>query len=81
MSYKAKIIINKDVENIYNVFIPELKDSEHERFKFSIQKKHEKLIFDIDAKDAVALRTVLNSLARLLIIYEKVKRFVENARN
>lgn len=70
----ANIRINED---IFDCFAPEI--AKRERSDFKINKIKEGLEFEVTAKDAVALRSTLNSIAKLLIVHEKIKNLVQNA--
>lgn len=72
MKYSATIEVTGDADKIYKCFMAEnqLKDT---RSTFKIKKQGDKLNFIITAKDSVALRATLNSIAKLLTVYEKVK--------
>ncbi len=79
MKYKATIIINEDIDNIYNVVLPEVKS--WERSRFTLSKTDKQLKFIIDAKDSVALRATLTGITQLLTVYEKVKENGKGAVN
>jgi tRNA threonylcarbamoyladenosine modification (KEOPS) complex Pcc1 subunit len=69
----AKIIVN-DNNQIKKIFEPELKKSKTERAFYKIEKKGKKIVFDIEAKDFVALRAMLNSITKLLEVNYKIRR-------
>jgi tRNA threonylcarbamoyladenosine modification (KEOPS) complex Pcc1 subunit len=72
MNFEATISTDFD-ENIIKVFAPENKHSKNSRSKYSVIKKDDLIIFNIKAKDAVALRATLNTITRLLSIFEKMR--------
>jgi tRNA threonylcarbamoyladenosine modification (KEOPS) complex Pcc1 subunit len=84
MSYKATITTDLDPEQLYKVFAPELEDAKkgfNDRASYSVEKKPGKLMFKVEAKDSTSLRAVLNSITKLVSIYERVRNVVENERN
>jgi len=84
MSYKATITTDLDPDSLYKVFAPELEDAKkgfNDRASYSIEKKPGKLVFKVEAKDSTSLRAVLNSISKLLSVYERVRNVVENERN
>lgn len=73
MSFNVNIKIN-DVET-YDCFFSEQHKSK--RSSLDIIKNNESITLNISAKDAVALRAELNSLAKLILVYEKMSRIIE----
>jgi len=69
----AKIIVD-DNKQIEKIFKPELKKSKTERAFYKIEKKGKKIIFNIKAKDFVALRAMLNSITKLLEVNYKINK-------
>jgi tRNA threonylcarbamoyladenosine modification (KEOPS) complex Pcc1 subunit len=69
--YRSTIIVSKDIDAIEKLFIPE--DKELNRAKYSITKKGKKLIFDIYADDAIALKTAFNTITKVLTVWEKTQ--------
>ena len=70
MKLKAEIRAFGDPESIYKCFQQEQK--EDDRSSFRIKKEKEGVLFLAEANDSVALRASLNSIAKLLIVYEKI---------
>ncbi|MDP2750232.1 MAG: KEOPS complex subunit Pcc1 [Nanoarchaeota archaeon] len=68
--YRATINVPYS-ETLFKAFIPE--DKKVERFEYKIKKTKKELIFDITAKDSVALRASLNSIAKLISVHEKIE--------
>ena len=64
-------VYDKNPEKIFKAFQPEI--SKRDRSGFSIVKEKDHLKFLVEAKDSVALRATLNSITKLLTVYEKVK--------
>jgi tRNA threonylcarbamoyladenosine modification (KEOPS) complex Pcc1 subunit len=71
MNYKAEIKVYGDPEKISKCFEPET--NEKNRANFSLKKEKDHVLFEINAKDSVALRATLNSITKLLTTYEKVE--------
>ena len=72
MIYNAEIEVKEDPEVLERVFSAE-KFKKEERSRFTIKKEKSKLIFFVEANDSVALRATLNSITKLLKIYEDLK--------
>jgi len=70
MSYAVKLTANNKA-NLLECFQPEI--TKDKRSSWSLTKKNNDLIFTIQAKDAVALRATLNSIAKLFTVHEKIK--------
>jgi tRNA threonylcarbamoyladenosine modification (KEOPS) complex Pcc1 subunit len=72
MDILASITVkDKDSEKLFQIFQPEI--SKKDRSGFDLKKEKDGLRFMIEAKDSVALRATLNSITKLLTVYEKVK--------
>ncbi len=67
-------IIKKGNNQIEKIFQPEIKQSEGERASYIIEKQNKNIIFNIEAKDYVALRAILNSILKFLKVNEKVNK-------
>lgn len=78
MNFSAKIIIKEDSDNIKKLFESENKEFQNDRASYKVESKNDEAEISISAKDATALRAVLNSIAKNLVIYEKVKNGQEN---
>ena len=68
--YTAKITTKLDV---YDAILAELKNSRKDRSEFRMRRTAEGVEFDITARDSTALRAVLNSITKLLTVYEKME--------
>ncbi|MBW2992208.1 hypothetical protein KY345_03250 [Candidatus Woesearchaeota archaeon] len=64
-------VYDNDPEKIFRVFQPEI--SKKDRAGFEIIKEKNHIKFLVEAKDSVALRATLNSITKLLTVYEKVQ--------
>ena len=72
MGISAYIIVkDKDPEKLFRIFKPEISKKDRSGFGLHIEK--DCLRFVVDAEDSVALRATLNSITKLLTVYEKVK--------
>lgn len=65
---KATISVEHD-EQLLKYF--EAEEKTIPRGSFTITSNEEEILFSLEAKDAVALRTLLNTIAKLLIVWEK----------
>ena len=72
MDFSADIFVMGDADNLIKALAPEEKS--FERSSYSFAKKGDGVEFKIKAKDAVALRATLNSIAQLLIVFEGGKK-------
>ena len=77
MIYSAKIRVYKNPAIIYKCFISESKSLKTDRSNYTIKKYKDYVEFDIKAKDSVALRATLNSITKLLTVYEKIEKLKE----
>lgn len=71
MKIKARIEVEGDAEKIYKAFKPEL--IKKERSEYTIKKFKNRVVFDITAKDPVALRATMNAITQMLTVYQKMK--------
>ena len=77
MSLSAEIIIREDAENLKKLFKAEEKVFKNKRASYQVIKKGGSVIFSAKAEDASALRAVLNSITKLISVYEKAGRIVK----
>lgn len=68
--HTAKISIPYS-DALFRSFIPEEKKTE--RFEYTLRKSKKELVFDVRAKDSVALRAALSSILKLISVNEKVE--------
>lgn len=71
MKYETELKVYGDTKKILDCFKPE--ESNHDRSSFEIKEGEGYLIFNIKAEDSVALRATLNSITKLLTVYEKIE--------
>ncbi len=69
--YNSSLIIDKDIDVLERLLSVEEKDLG--RSSFSYRKKDDKLFIEMNAQDATALKTVMNTIAKVLIVWEKSK--------
>ena len=73
MKLKSTIEINdKDPKKLIECFKPEMTDDKRSNFK--LKEKENSVLFEIESKDSVALRATLNSITKLLTVYEKMEK-------
>jgi tRNA threonylcarbamoyladenosine modification (KEOPS) complex Pcc1 subunit len=77
MKLSAEIIITEDFHNIQKLFEAEEKTFANQRAGYELKKNKDSLIFKISAEDSTALKAVLNSITKLLTVYEKTKAAVK----
>jgi|GEM_PF-5440091 len=58
-------------DDVLQILVPEDKELTNKRGSYSVEKEDNQLIFKLEAKDATALRAMLNSIAKNLILIEK----------
>ena len=75
---KASITVSKDVFDLDKLFSFEDKEFGNKRAKYSLSLKDDVLVFFIEAKDSVALRSVLNTITKLLSVYEKTGKVLSD---
>ncbi|PLW79917.1 hypothetical protein C0585_05415 [Candidatus Woesearchaeota archaeon] len=74
MNYKSVIFVDVDKpKDLLEIFEPEMKNSINDRALYNLTALENSVKFDIEAKDSVSLRAVLNSITKLLTVYEKLK--------
>lgn len=71
MISKATISVFSNIDEIAKIFEPEDKILSNNRGSYTIEREKDKLVFCIEAKDSSALRALLNSISKNLIICEK----------
>jgi len=71
MKYITSLKVYGDVDKIYESFQTEV--NEKDRSKLNIKKEKDYVLFEVEAKDSIALRATLNMITKLLTVYEKVE--------
>ncbi len=74
-SIKINCESEDEAQNIYRLLAPEMQKSD--RFSSKIERLKNIVVININAKDAVALRSVINSYLRILSMTEKVDNITE----
>jgi tRNA threonylcarbamoyladenosine modification (KEOPS) complex Pcc1 subunit len=64
----------KNIDKLHKIFKVEETESINNRASWTLSKSNDELIFNVQAKDSVALRAVLNSITKLLTVYEKMEK-------
>jgi tRNA threonylcarbamoyladenosine modification (KEOPS) complex Pcc1 subunit len=72
MEFSAEIFVKGDSDNLAKALAAE--ERVFERSSYSFAKKGDGVEFKVKARDAVALRATLNSIAQLLIVFEGGKK-------
>jgi len=80
MKLSAEITVTEDVHNIQKLFEAEEKAFDNQRAGYELKKNKDALVFKITAEDSTALKAVLNSITKLLTVYEKTKNVVKASR-
>jgi len=62
-------MIDKDIDALVKLL--DVEDKDLGRSSFSFRKKDNKLFIEMNADDATALKTVMNTIAKVLIVWEK----------
>lgn len=69
--YNSSLVIDTDVDSLEKLL--RVEDSNLGRSSFSFFRKDNSLFIEMKADDAVALKTVMNTLSKVLIVWEKTK--------
>ncbi|MDI3474160.1 MAG: hypothetical protein PWR30_483 [Candidatus Woesearchaeota archaeon] len=74
MAYHCSLTVESEglvLDDVIQILVPEDKELGNKRGSYSVEKSDNQLIFKLEAKDATALRAMLNSIAKNLILIEK----------
>jgi len=77
MKLGAEISVKEDTDNLKELFAAEEKIFKNQRAGYKVIKSKDKIVFKVRAKDSTALRAVLNSIIKLISIYEDAKRVIK----
>ena len=69
---KVKVCLYGNVKLLYKCYKPEI--LKRERASYTLKKNKDNLEFNIKAKDDVALKAAVNSIFKLFIIYNKLRK-------
>lgn len=75
---KALLTVNYDSEILEKIFSMEEKEFANDRASYIVSLKNNVLEFDVKAKDSVAMRSVLNTITKILTVYEKTKEAIKD---
>ncbi len=78
MRFSALIKVSGDVKSLEQLFSSELRESKNDRASFKIKNDKRDLLIEVVANDSTALRAMLNSISKLLTIYEKTNEVLTN---
>lgn len=67
--YTSSLTIDKDIDALEKLL--NVEDKDLGRSSFSYKKKDNKLFIEMNADDATALKIVMNTIAKVLIVWEK----------
>lgn len=73
MKTEATIKAYSDPEKLIKCFKPE--EGKQKRSTYKTKKEKDHVLFEIKAEDSTALRSIMNSITKLLTIYEKFENF------
>ena len=63
----------KHIDIAYNEFVKEFNNFKHDRSSITVKKEEGNIIFLINSKDIVAMRSSLNSITKLIEVYLKIE--------
>ncbi|MFP4568064.1 MAG: KEOPS complex subunit Pcc1 [Candidatus Woesearchaeota archaeon] len=69
--FKATIVVSEGAGDLEKLFSFEDKVFQNERASYKTSLEGGVLTFFVEARDSVALRSVLNTISKLLSVYEK----------
>ena len=80
MNIIADLKVKGKKEELKKLFLTELDGVKTDRAHFEIQDTKEKNVFclKIEAKDSTSFRAIINSISKLLTIYEKTDEVIQN---
>lgn len=67
----ATISVKDELCELGKLFSFEDKEFQNDRAKYFVRREEDCLVFVIEARDSSALRSVLNTITKLLSVYEK----------
>lgn len=75
--YESTIVVANDADALEALFSPEERDLGRSSYK--ITRKGNNTVFHVIAEDAVAFKTVMSTLSKIFIIWEKTNSAVTHA--
>ena len=70
---KCDLVIDKDINQLYNLFLPENNQAETPRAKYDIKIKKNNLKITLKAKDITSLKAFMNTIIKFIETYYKIK--------
>ena len=67
----CRLVINEDVDDLYKIFLSEKLSSDRAECKI---KKNKELEFEITAKDPISMKAFLNSILKIIHVYQKISK-------
>ena len=74
----AEIIVADEDGHLESLFGFEQKEMLNERVKYAVKKEKSSLRISVTAKDSVALRSALNTITKIITVYEKASMVTKN---
>ena len=76
---KYHLVLSFETKEAEKVFrICRLDTGKKDRANIKISKSSNKILFEVNAKDSIALKASINSVIKGLTIYEKTKELIQN---
>ena len=66
----CELKVQDNIDDLYRIFMSEKLDSDRANCKI---KKNKNLVFEITAKDPVSMKAFLNSILKIINVYQKTK--------
>jgi len=70
---KASITVDQNADALAELFKFEEKSFQNGRSSYKVRESKGALIFEIEAADSTALRSTINTITKILTVYEKTK--------
>jgi len=70
---KGTLNIYDSPKDLAKCFSPELRSMKHDRSTFRLEEHEDHVTFHVEAKDATAFRATLNSISKLITVYERMQ--------
>ncbi len=75
---KAEIRVADKEGHLYELFGFEQKEMLGGRVRYDVTRESGDLVVSVQAEDSVALRSALNTVTKIITVYEKARSSVEN---
>ncbi len=74
MRFTATITVqDESAEELYKVSLPEIQQSDRERTHTEISHTKDQVVFNIQAKDPIALKAITNTIIKIITVFDKMK--------